>query len=61
VLVELYERTPDEPRLRLERLRGLSDRVVHEGQVMTAAVRGFLRSLVRNGERVWNGQAHEDE
>jgi methylmalonyl-CoA/ethylmalonyl-CoA epimerase len=61
VLVELYERTPDEPRLRLERLRGLSDRVVHEGQVMTAAVRGFLRSLVRNGERVWNGQAHLDE
>lgn len=51
VLVELYELTPQEPHLRLERQRGLADRVMREGQVATAAVLGFLQALVRNGGR----------
>ena len=59
VLVELYEMTPEESLLRAERQLGLADRVLHEGQVMTAAVRGFLESLARNGQRAWNGEARE--
>ncbi len=51
VLVELYELTPEEPLLRQERQHGLADRVLHEGQVMRAAVMGFLQMLVGNGER----------
>jgi methylmalonyl-CoA/ethylmalonyl-CoA epimerase len=47
VLVELYELTPQEPERRLARQRDLADRVLHEGQVMTAAVLGFLNMLVR--------------
>jgi methylmalonyl-CoA/ethylmalonyl-CoA epimerase len=46
VLIELYELTPIEPELRLERLQGLADRALHEGQVMAAAVMGFLGRLV---------------
>jgi len=46
VLVELYELTPQEHERRLERQRGLADRVLREGQVMTAAVMGFLNTLV---------------
>ena len=61
VLVELYEMTPEEPWRRLERLRGLSDRVVHQGQVMTAAVRGFLETLARNGDRFWSGYERDEE
>ncbi len=48
VLVELYELTPQEPTIRLERGQGLADRVLHEGQVMRAAVLGFLNSLIRD-------------
>ncbi len=59
VLVELYEMTPEEPLLRAERQMGLANRVLHEGQVMTAAVRGFLQALARNGQRAWNGEARE--
>ncbi|MBI3763193.1 MAG: methylmalonyl-CoA epimerase [Chloroflexi bacterium] len=51
VLVELYELTPEEQLLRHERQLGLADRVLHEGQVMTAAVMGFLQALVGNGDR----------
>ncbi|MBI4772049.1 MAG: methylmalonyl-CoA epimerase [Chloroflexi bacterium] len=54
VLVELYELTPQEPQRRLERARGLADRVLTESQVMTAAVLGFLGSMVSGngkGER----------
>src|SRR3990172_11705406 len=53
VLVELYELTPQEPHRRLERARGLAERVISEGQVMTAAVAGFLGALMgrENGER----------
>jgi methylmalonyl-CoA/ethylmalonyl-CoA epimerase len=45
VLVELYELTKEEPAIRLERARTLADRVLGEGQVMVAGVRGFLRGL----------------
>ena len=46
VLVELYELTPQETQRRLERQNGLADRVMREGQVMTAAVLGFLSALM---------------
>ena len=55
VLVELYELSPEEPLRRLERLRGLSDRVLRQGQVMTATVREFMQSLVRNDGRTNGG------
>jgi methylmalonyl-CoA/ethylmalonyl-CoA epimerase len=45
VLVELYESTREEPGIRFERARTLADRVLDEGQVMVAGVRGFLRGL----------------
>lgn len=48
VLVELYELTALEPQVRLERQRSLADRVLHEGQVMTAAVMGFLEALINS-------------
>jgi methylmalonyl-CoA/ethylmalonyl-CoA epimerase len=48
VLVELYELTPQETERRLERQSGLADRVLREGQVMTAAVLGFLGVLMNN-------------
>jgi len=51
VLVELYELTPQEPHRRLERARGLADRALAEGQVMRAAVLGFLGAIVsRDGK-----------
>ncbi len=51
VLVELYELTPQEPQRRLERARGLADRVLAEGRVMRAAVLGFLGTIVnRDGK-----------
>ncbi|MEP7357382.1 MAG: methylmalonyl-CoA epimerase [Anaerolineales bacterium] len=46
VLVELYELTPLEPVQRLASQMGLADRVMHESQVMGAAVMGFLNRLV---------------
>jgi methylmalonyl-CoA/ethylmalonyl-CoA epimerase len=48
VLVELYELTPQEPQHRLERQLSLADRVIHQGQVMRAAVLGFLNRLVNS-------------
>jgi methylmalonyl-CoA/ethylmalonyl-CoA epimerase len=62
VLVELYELTPSEPVRRLVNQMGLADRVMHESQVMGAAVMGFLNRLVtgQNGgpdaKRPGNGQ-----
>jgi len=51
VLVELYELTPQEPQRRLDRARGLADRVLAQGQVMRAAVLGFLGTIVnRDGK-----------
>jgi methylmalonyl-CoA/ethylmalonyl-CoA epimerase len=46
VLIELYELTPNEPDRRLENQLSLADRVMHEGQVMGAAVLSFLNRLV---------------
>ncbi len=47
VLIELYELSPLELQRRLERQMGLADRVTREGQMMAAAVLGFLSRLVR--------------
>jgi methylmalonyl-CoA/ethylmalonyl-CoA epimerase len=56
VLVELYELTPSEPVRRLANQMGLADRVMHESQVMGAAVMGFLNRLVAGRA---NGQAQK--
>lgn len=45
VLVELYELTPMEPEIRLQRARILADRVISEGQAMRTAALDFLRAL----------------
>jgi len=45
VLIELYETTKQEPRIRLSRARKLADRAIAEGQVAPAAALAFLRSL----------------
>lgn len=50
VLIELYEATPLEPTIRLERARTLSERLVTEGQAMMAAALAFLRALRANGK-----------
>ena len=50
VLIELYEPTKQEPRIRLSRARKLADRAIAEGQVATAAALSFLRTL-RSSER----------
>ncbi|MGA2821509.1 MAG: methylmalonyl-CoA epimerase [Anaerolineales bacterium] len=51
VLVELYQLTPQEAERRRPVARGLVDRARAEGQVMSAAVLGFLRALVhREGD-----------
>jgi len=50
VLIELYETTPLEPTIRLERARTLSERLVTEGQAMMAAALAFLRALRSNGK-----------
>jgi methylmalonyl-CoA/ethylmalonyl-CoA epimerase len=63
VLVELYELTPHEPQRRLERVSRLADRVMHESQVMGAAVMGFLRWLAsgEDGPREENGRHPQPE
>lgn len=45
VLVELYELTPEEPALRLERLNELRRRLSEGGLVYAAGVRAFLASF----------------
>jgi len=50
VLVELYEVTPSELEIRVQRARQLADRVMARGQVAMSAAMGFLRGL-RNGDR----------
>lgn len=50
VLVELYELSPEEPEIRLARARNLADQVVNRGQVVAAAVLGFLRALRVNSK-----------
>lgn len=49
VLIELYEMSPQEPEIRLERARGLADRARVQGQVVAAGMLGFLRGLRSNG------------
>ena len=56
VLVELYELTAHEPERRLERQMGLADRVGQEGQVMAAAVLGFLTRLVSRPSNAGSNQ-----
>ncbi len=50
VLIELYEISPQEPEIRLERARGLADRARAQGQVVAAGMLGFLRGLRSNGQ-----------
>lgn len=50
VLVELYELSPQEPQIRLERARHLAERVVARGRAMAVTTYAFLRGLRRNGE-----------
>lgn len=45
VLVELYELTPEEPALRMERLNQMRRRLGEEGRVYAAGVRAFLANL----------------
>jgi methylmalonyl-CoA/ethylmalonyl-CoA epimerase len=45
VLVELYQTPRQEPEIRLDRARSLSERVLSQGQVMAAGIWGFLRGL----------------
>jgi methylmalonyl-CoA/ethylmalonyl-CoA epimerase len=49
VLVELYELTPIEPQIRLERATSLANRVFSGSQVVGAATFAFLRALKNNG------------
>ncbi len=49
VLVELYELSPQEPLIRLERARHLAERVLSRGRSMAATTLDFLRALRRNG------------
>ncbi len=51
VLVELYQLSPDEPEIRLARVRSLADRVIDQGQVVAAGVVGFLRAFRENGKK----------
>ncbi|TFH36347.1 MAG: methylmalonyl-CoA epimerase [Anaerolineales bacterium] len=51
VLVELYELRPEEPEIRLARARNLADRVINQGQVVAAGVKGFLRGLRIDGKK----------
>jgi len=50
VLVELYELTQDEPRIRLARARELADRAIARGQIAAAGTLAFLRQLSGNEE-----------
>ncbi len=50
VLIELYELTAQEPRIRLLRARHLADRVLSGSQSMAASAMEFLRGLRDGGE-----------
>jgi methylmalonyl-CoA/ethylmalonyl-CoA epimerase len=49
VLVELYELSPEEPAIRLARVRSMAERVIDQGQVVAAGLVGFLRTF-REGQ-----------
>jgi methylmalonyl-CoA/ethylmalonyl-CoA epimerase len=56
VLVELYELTPDEPKIRLERATKLTDRALAQGQIVAAGALEFLRNLTKDdGPRAKGG------
>ncbi|MGD8602943.1 MAG: methylmalonyl-CoA epimerase [Anaerolineales bacterium] len=49
VLVELYQLTPDEPRIRMERARNLANRARARSQMAAAGMMAFLRTLRDGG------------
>ena len=60
VLIELYEPTVQEPRIRLSRARQLADQAIAGGQTVAAATLAFLRSL-RNNENDHPSRPGNDE
>jgi methylmalonyl-CoA/ethylmalonyl-CoA epimerase len=59
VLVELYELTPQEPEIRIQRARGLAERVISSGVAMRLAALEFLRALLTESEK--NGKDEADK
>lgn len=51
VLIELYELTSQEPVIRIQRARGLAERVITGGVAMSYAALVFLRALLSNGNK----------
>lgn len=51
VLVELYELTPQEPEIRIQRARGLAERVITNSVAMSYAALVFLRALLSDGDK----------
>jgi methylmalonyl-CoA/ethylmalonyl-CoA epimerase len=49
VLVELYQLTPDEPRIRMERARNLASRARARSRMAAAGMMAFLRALRDSG------------
>jgi methylmalonyl-CoA/ethylmalonyl-CoA epimerase len=50
VLIELYELTPQEPEIRMQRARGLAERVITSGVAMRNAALVFLRALLTDND-----------
>lgn len=51
VLIELYELSPQEPEIRIQRARGLAERVITGGVAMSYAALVFLRALLSDGNK----------
>lgn len=51
VLIELYELSPQEPEIRMQRARGLAERVITGGVAMSYAALVFLRALLSDGNK----------
>lgn len=51
VLIELYELSPQEPEIRIQRARGLAERVITSGVAMSYAALVFLRALLSDGNK----------
>jgi len=60
VLIELYEPTVQETRIRLSRARQLADRAIGGGQAVAGAVLAFLRSLRNNENHDYSQQADDE-
>lgn len=54
VLVELYELTPQEPEIRIQRARGMAERVITGGVAMSYAALVFLRALLTDSDKNGN-------